>query len=94
MAAIVDTNGKLDLEVLCKRLKSHLPSYAIPLFLRIAKSLPLTGTFKLKKVDLQKEAYHINVVEDAIYFYNSKASMYELLTESVYNDIVNGKLKL
>lgn len=94
MAAIVDTNAKLNVDVLCKRLKDNLPSYAFPLFLRIVESLPMTGTFKLKKLDLQKEAYDVGVVKDALYFYNAKANDYERLTKNVYDDIIRGKVRL
>lgn len=94
MVAIVDVNNTLDKTALCKKLKENLPSYAMPIFLRIMKSLPMTGTFKLKKLDLQKEGYNINTVTDDIYYYNATLKNYELLTQKVYSDIVNGKLRL
>ena len=43
MAAIVETNGHFDLDTFLKNLKAELPSYAIPLFLRIVESLDITG---------------------------------------------------
>lgn len=94
MAAIVDPMGALDRDLLCSRLKAYLPSYAIPLFLRIMKSAPLTGTFKLKKIDLQKDGYDITKVEDKLYFYNARSSRYDELTEEVYEDIQKGKVRL
>ena len=35
----------------------HLPAYAAPLFVRLPKEADVTGTFKLRKVDLQREGY-------------------------------------
>lgn len=94
MAAIVDPTDSLDKELLCKRMKENLPSYALPLFLRVMKSVPLTGTFKLKKVDLQRDGYDVNKVEDKLYFYNGKLNKYEPLTKEIYDSIINGKLRL
>lgn len=45
MAAIVDPDGKLDLETLAQGLKSSLPVYARPLFVRVCSDIPATGTF-------------------------------------------------
>ena len=48
MAAIVQDTNKFDLDTFLQSLKAELPSYAIPLFLRIVGSLDITGTIKLK----------------------------------------------
>lgn len=45
MAAIVDPDGQLDLETLAQGLKSSLPVYARPLFIRVCSDIPATGTF-------------------------------------------------
>lgn len=94
MAAIVDPTDSLDKELLCKKLKENLPSYAFPIFLRVMKSVPLTGTYKLKKVDLQKDGYNVNEIEDKLYFYNAKLNKYEQLTKEIYDNIISGKVRL
>ncbi|XP_060518623.1 long-chain fatty acid transport protein 4-like [Cylas formicarius] len=95
MAAIVDPQNTLDLDQLSKGVKSKLPAYAIPMFLRVLDSAPLTGTFKLKKVDLQREGYDVSLVKDhRLYFYNAKLASYSPLTGDVYADIISGKMKL
>ena len=43
MAAIVDPNGDLDLDVLAKGLAKALPAYARPIFIRILQEMSLTG---------------------------------------------------
>lgn len=43
MAAIVDPDNKLDFASLVDGMKKSLPVYARPLFLRVMKSLPMTG---------------------------------------------------
>ncbi|EFN85193.1 Long-chain fatty acid transport protein 1 [Harpegnathos saltator] len=59
MAAIYDPNNSLDLKELVEGLKKSLPTYARPLFIRVLSELSMTGTFKLKKRDLQQDAFDI-----------------------------------
>lgn len=94
MVAVVDNGKKLNTADLCKGLKNNLPSYAIPIFLRVVDSISLTGTFKLKKTDLQKEGYNINEIKDKVYILDPKEVNYVELTETIYNDVITGKLKL
>ena len=56
MAAIVYQGG-CDLKALHAHLRTHLPDYARPLFLRIQEEIDVTGTFKQKKVDLVKDGF-------------------------------------
>ncbi|XP_057657850.1 long-chain fatty acid transport protein 1-like isoform X1 [Diorhabda carinulata] len=93
MIGIVDNDNSVNSKVLAEGLKSHLPGYAIPLFLRKLSAMPLTTTFKIQKNQLQKEGFDINVVQDAIYMYDSKAVDYVPI-EEVYDDLINGKMKL
>lgn len=94
MAAIVDPHNTLDLYLLSNSLKNNLPSYAVPVFIRIMDSVPVTGTFKLKKVELQAEGYDVNRVKGRIYFYDTKLKKYIELTKDVYEKIINGTLTL
>ena len=55
MVAILDPEHSVDLELLAKQIRKKLPKYARPLFIRIIKDLPLTGTYKLMKKDLQEQ---------------------------------------
>ena len=59
MVAILDPERSVDLELLAKQIRNKLPKYARPLFIRIIKDLPLTGTYKLMKNDLQKQGWFI-----------------------------------
>ena len=43
MAAIVEDAAKFDLDSFLQRLKAELPSYSIPLFLRLVNSIDITG---------------------------------------------------
>ncbi|KAG5882212.1 hypothetical protein JTB14_024724 [Gonioctena quinquepunctata] len=73
MIAIADPDKTLDLKHLSKGMKSHLPGYAIPLFLRVLESLPVTGTFKVKKVELRKDGFDMTMIKDPMYFLMRKS---------------------
>lgn len=93
MVTILDPEKTVNLGELGKALKEHLPSYAIPLFLRLADALPMTGTFKVKKVELQREGFDLQSIKDPLYFYDLKQAIYVPLRD-VYEDIISGKLKM
>lgn len=38
---------------------ANLAAYAVPVFIRLSKELDRTGTFKLKKIDLQKQGFDL-----------------------------------
>ncbi|BBY82477.1 long-chain-acyl-CoA synthetase [Mycolicibacterium pulveris] len=67
MAAIQLKKGeKFDGMSLAKAAYDKLPTYAVPLFVRVVEELAYTSTFKTQKVDLRKQGYGADV-EDAIY---------------------------
>lgn len=56
-----------DFKDLYSYIKSTMPLYAIPVFLRIKTAMDTTGTFKYKKADLKNEAYDIAKTDEPIY---------------------------
>lgn len=65
-----------DMAGLAAHLKAHLPSYAVPLFLRIQAEAETTGTMKLRKVELVKEGFDIDQISDPIWFLEPGAGTY------------------
>jgi len=55
MAAIEDPNQQVNLVDLLNKLRRALPSYAIPVFVRLVKKIETTGTFKLPKVFFESD---------------------------------------
>ena len=50
------------------------------------------GTYKLRKVDLQKQGFDLaKAKEDKIYYYNAALKGYSLLDQAMYDDIITGK---
>ncbi|XP_012262603.2 long-chain fatty acid transport protein 1-like [Athalia rosae] len=93
MAAIVDPDSLLDFKALAEGLDKALPSYARPIFLRIVKELEMTSTFKLKKINLQKEGFDPNKIQDKVYFRSGNKEYVEV-TPELYEEIISGTAKL
>lgn len=92
MAAILDTDSVVDLHKLSEGLKKALPPYARPQFIRILKELDMTGTYKMKKVDLQKDGFDPSVISDSIYYLNG--GEFSPVTKEIYEQINAGKIRL
>ncbi|KAG5896525.1 hypothetical protein JTB14_020498 [Gonioctena quinquepunctata] len=94
MVAILDPDGGVDLKKLIEGLRKTLPSYARPIFVRILKKLDMTGTYKLKKNDLQEEGFDPSKISDSIYYLNGSTGVYDKLTPEIYNGINNGFVRV
>ncbi|KAE9544580.1 hypothetical protein AGLY_000122 [Aphis glycines] len=94
MVAIVDESNDLDLDKLSTGINKSLPAYARPLFLRIVKTpVSLTGTFKMKKNDVQNDGFDLTkVAEDPLYF--NEGRKFVPLTQELHDSIVNGAKRL
>ena len=91
MAAIVPAEGAdLDVESLAEYVGRELPAYARPVFLRIQQNLDLTGTFKLVKGDLKREAYAIDAIDDSVYVMKPRSNRYEPLDGDYLASIRSG----
>jgi solute carrier family 27 (fatty acid transporter), member 1/4 len=94
MAAIVDTDHKLDMEQLAIKIRGSLPPYARPIFIRLIETeIEMTGTFKLKKLDLQQEGFNVETIADPIYWLNPDG-FYRRLTADKFDEIRRGVARL
>ena len=60
---------------------SHLAHYAMPVFVRLAAAADMTSTFKLRKVELQREGYDPALTHgDALFVADPQAAAYVPLT--------------
>ena len=92
MAAIVSAPG-LDIDKLSTHIAAQLPTYARPIFLRILPEMEITGTFKHRKVDLQKEGFDPSAISDPMYFFDDIAGVYVELTPALYEKIKSGGMR-
>ena len=92
MVAIVVKGGReLDLEEFSSYVMTNLPTYARPVFLRIQGELATTGTFKLVKGELRKQAYHVGEITDDLYFLPPNSENYEPLNQIAYQAVIEGR---
>ncbi len=82
---------EFDFEGFLNILQKYLPHYAIPKFIRIIDKFSFTATHKIQKVNLKKEGYNINELNDPIFVLLPGSSEYILLTEEIYQGISEGK---
>jgi fatty-acyl-CoA synthase len=93
MAALV-AEPELDLRRLREHLRSRLPHYARPLFLRIRKDMELTGTFKYSKTDLIRHGYDPAATTDVLYFDDAACEAFVPLDQALYERIQTGLIRL
>jgi citronellyl-CoA synthetase len=70
---------------------ANLPHFAHPVFVRIQPNLSTTGTFKLVKGELRKQAFHIDRIgDDEIYVLLPRTNEYKVLDAATYASIQDG----
>ncbi|KCZ93462.1 long-chain-acyl-CoA synthetase [Hyphomonas johnsonii] len=92
MAAIT-TDGDVDFEGLYAALSARLPSYAVPIFIRVQRDAETTGTFKYRKVELVKEGFDLDDVTDPIWMYHPERKEYVPFTHDRYESLRAGAFK-
>jgi fatty-acyl-CoA synthase len=94
MAAVVlDPGAALDGATLFARVERELPAYARPVFLRVGDAPDLTGTFKLRKVELQKQGFDPSVTSDPIFYRDDERRSYQPLDAQTHERIASGALR-
>jgi fatty-acyl-CoA synthase len=70
--------------------RARLPSYAAPLFLRLSATADMTSTYKLRKVDLQREGFNAAVVKEPLYVRDALSQNYVPLTAGEHGPRIGG----
>ena len=73
---------------------SSLPSYAVPVFVRLQLEADVTGTFKLRKVELQREGWDPAKLDDPLFVRDDAAKAYLPLDERLHARIAAGEIRL
>ena len=95
MAAIgLDNPSGFDGAALFAHIADTLPTYAAPIFVRLQSDFEITGTFKLRKVDLQKEGYDPSAIEDPMYLRDAQAKTYVPLNAEKFAEVQAGQIRL
>ncbi|MEC7815981.1 MAG: long-chain-acyl-CoA synthetase [Pseudomonadota bacterium] len=101
---IPGTNGKagmvtlvpqadFDMDRLHAYLRDNLPGYAVPVFVRVTDAIEKTGTFKYRKVDIQKLGYSLNREGDSVFALLPGSSGYTLLDSALVDRIDGGLVR-
>ena len=92
MASLTLNEGveQLDIDAFAQFAQKELASYAVPVFIRVQPEIDVTGTFKMVKGDLRKEAYNIDQIEDPVFVMKPGDSGYTPLDESYLAELRGG----
>ncbi|MBS0291445.1 MAG: long-chain-acyl-CoA synthetase [Proteobacteria bacterium] len=91
MAAVVLLPGHtFDPAAFWQLAMARLPRYAAPLFVRLPAAADMTGNYKLRKVDLQREGFDASVVKDPLFVRDDAAQTYVPLTAEAVAKALRG----
>jgi fatty-acyl-CoA synthase len=91
MAAVQLRDGaEFDGKALAHTVYDQLPTYALPLFLRVVEAMEYTTTFKSRKVDLRDEAYGPDI-EDPLYVLAGRDEGYVPFYDAYPDEVAAGK---
>ncbi|OBK78152.1 long-chain-acyl-CoA synthetase FadD6 [Mycobacterium sp. 1164985.4] len=92
MAAVKLNDGTdFDGKSLAATLYDKLPGYAVPLFIRVVDELAQTSTFKSQKVDLRKQGFDAEEIEDPIYVLAGRDEGYVEFYDEYPEEVKAGK---
>ena len=93
MAAITLVDGEelneADLSAMVNVFKKYLPSYAIPVFLRVQAKVETTGTFKYQKNKLKEDAFNPAKTSERLLVLLPGATGYCDVNAEIFNNIQN-----
>jgi fatty-acyl-CoA synthase len=90
--AALETDERFDIAGLAEHLRTRLPAYARPVFVRLVQSLAMTETFKQKKQVLAGEGFDPSRITDALYC--DTGAGYVPLDAELYMRISSGLMRI
>lgn len=93
MAAIV-ADDDIDLAEMRQHIRSHLPSYARPFFIRLKQALDVTSTHKQRRLDLAADGFDPTKIDDLLYFDHPDADALTPLDQPLHQRILTGEVRL
>jgi fatty-acyl-CoA synthase len=92
--ALLAATEALDLVALAEHLRTALPDYARPVFLRVSAALAVTATFKHQKQALMREGFDPALIADPLYVFDRGVGGYVPLDAERYAAIQSGAMRL
>ena len=94
MASLILKEGQVFDPAVFYKAVSSLPVYARPAFVRIEQAVEMTGTMKVRKVDLQNEGYSPELISGPLFYRNDKSESFDALDHEAFAKINAGELRL
>jgi fatty-acyl-CoA synthase len=93
MAALV-TDQTFDFRVFAEHLSHRLPTYALPVFVRLCPALDATETFKQTKKRLIQEGFDPSTTgNDPLFMRDPATGHYRPIDQTIYDRIVGGEIR-
>ncbi len=92
-ALMLETGQQFQPQAFYKYCQEKLASYARPAFVRLTSAMDMTGTFKLRKSEMQMVNFNPANVKDPLFFRDEAQAAYSALTPAVYQDIQTGRVR-
>jgi fatty-acyl-CoA synthase len=90
----IKVNEGFGLGTLQAHLKTALPDYARPVFIRIVSNIDLTGTLKLNKQLLERQAFDPNLSQDPLYYADRDLGTFLRISSAVFAELQSGVKRL
>jgi citronellyl-CoA synthetase len=90
VSLLLKPGQEFDAEAFSTFVNANLTHFSQPVFVRVQPEAATTGTFKLLKGDLRKQAFHVDLVTDELYVMPPRASQYQKLERDLYDKIMDG----
>jgi len=94
VALVLGPNADFDPRAFYAHAVTALPAYAMPVFLRLQHEAEVTGTFKLRKVELQLEGYDPAKVTEPLFVRDDGARSYVRLDAEAHRRVLSGERRL
>lgn len=97
MCAITPLEGQTlteqDFTELLSFFKGCLPTYAVPVFLRLQQKMETTGTFKYQKNTLKNQAFDPSKTDEVILVWLPGETRYQVVTAEIFQNIQDSKYR-
>jgi citronellyl-CoA synthetase len=90
VSLLLKPGQEFDAEAFSTFVNANLTHFSQPVFVRVQPEAATTGTFKLLKGDLRKQAFNVDLVTDELYVMPPRASQYQKLERDLYDKIMDG----
>ncbi len=92
--AAVATNADFSLAVFRQHMHRTLSAHARPRFIRLQQTIAVTSTFKLRKLDLERDGFDPARTSDPVYFDDPAAGRLVRIDAALYKQINSGAIRL